>query len=179
MFRNPKRNNWTMTPWRASPSLHPCPTRRLDRKAPLVTMFTSCVCIRGNPERFAGRRGGFGCSSDAARHALDRGSCGTSLEKREFLRGISYLAPFCFPVAQIPSWHTTDMSCSHSVFFRLPLEISLCLQQEAKPRPKSLSCASTLLCVSPISTGAPNGSPLLLYLSDAMIKGPLFIIFYF
>lgn len=89
--------------WRASPSLHPCPTRRLDRKAPLVTMFTSCVCIRGNPERFAGSRGGFGCSSDAARHALDRGSSGTSLEKREFLRGISYLAPFCFPVAQIPS----------------------------------------------------------------------------
>lgn len=142
-------------------------------------MFTSCVCIRGNPERFAGSRGGFGCSSDAARHALDRGSSGTSLEKREFLRGISYLAPFCFPVAQIPSWHTTDMSCSHSVFFRLPLEISLCLQQEAKPRPKSLSCASTLSCVSPISTGAPNGSPLLLYLSDAMIKGPLFIFIFF
>lgn len=68
--------------WRASPSLHPCPTRRLDRKAPLVTMFTSCVCIRGNPERFAGRRGGFGCSSDTARHALDRGGCGTSLGKK-------------------------------------------------------------------------------------------------
>lgn len=93
MFRNQKKEvteEWLhirkrkkkCNHWRASPSLHPCPTRRLDRKAPLVTMFTSCVCIRGNPERFAGRRGGFGCSSDAARHALDRGSCGTSLGKK-------------------------------------------------------------------------------------------------
>lgn len=122
------------------------------KKAPLVTMFTSCVCIGGNLERFAGRRGGSGCSGAAARHALDHGSCGTSLQKAEFLRGISLISP---PFVSLSHKSPPDIQvicrvhtlASYSPPWALPV-----FKQESKPQWKSPSCASTLLCVFSLSS---------------------------
>lgn len=178
-----KRNNWRMPPYSQKKKMQPLeslsflaslPNTEIGQKSPSCNNVYIMCMHQGKSRAVCWQKRGLWLQQ---RHCPP---CTWSWrlwnlawKKGNFWEASLISHPFVSPLPKSPP----DMSCSHSVFFRLPLKIFLCLQQE--PRPKSLSCASILLCVSPISTGAPNGSPLPLYLSDAVIKGPLFMFYYF